>query len=383
MKKIAILGSTGSIGTQSLDLLESNPDFQIDYLCADRNYKLLYSQILKYKPKYACINNANSFNELKKINTSPTKLISGTFDVLDFIKSRKVDLAINSIVGISGLKPTLNIIESGTTLLGLANKESLVMAGEVVMKKAKSRNVDILPIDSEHSAIWQCLHGETLSDLKKIILTASGGPFRKLSKDQFKNITVKDALNHPNWNMGNKITIDSATMMNKGFEVIEPKWLFNIDGKHIDILVHPQSIVHSMVEFQDTSIKAQLGYPDMKIPINYALNYPLHSKLDLPSLDLSKISKLTFKNPDFDKFRCIKLAYDSMESGGTSTSVLNIANDISVGLFLNKKISFIDIPEIIELCIEKHDYINNPSLEDILGQIDWVKNYINEWETKN
>ena len=383
MKKIAILGSTGSIGTQSLDLLESNPDFQIDYLCADRNYKLLYSQILKYKPKYACINNANSFNELKKINTSPTKLISGTFDVLDFIKSRKVDLAINSIVGISGLKPTLNIIESGTTLLGLANKESLVMAGEVVMKKAKSRNVDILPIDSEHSAIWQCLHGETLSDLKKIILTASGGPFRKLSKDQFKNITVKDALNHPNWNMGNKITIDSATMMNKGFEVIEPKWLFNIDGKHIDILVHPQSIVHSMVEFQDTSIKAQLGYPDMKIPINYALNYPLHSKLDLPSLDLSKISKLTFQNPDFDKFRCIKLAYDSMESGGTSTSVLNIANDISVGLFLNKKISFIDIPEIIELCIEKHDYINNPSLEDILGQIDWVKNYINEWETKN
>lgn len=383
MKKIAILGSTGSIGTQSLDLLESNPDFQIDYLCADRNYKLLYSQILKYKPKYACINNANSFNELKKINTSPTKLISGTFDVLDFIKSRKVDLAINSIVGISGLKPTLNIIESGTTLLGLANKESLVMAGEVVMKKAKSRNVDILPIDSEHSAIWQCLHGETLSDLKKIILTASGGPFRKLSKDQFKNITIKDALNHPNWNMGNKITIDSATMMNKGFEVIETKWLFNIDGKHIDILVHPQSIVHSMVEFQDTSIKAQLGYPDMKIPINYALNYPLHSKLDLPSLDLSKISKLTFQNPDFDKFRCIKLAYDSMESGGTSTSVLNIANDISVGLFLNKKISFIDIPEIIELCIEKHDYINNPSLEDILGQIDWVKNYINEWETKN
>ena len=383
MRKIGILGSTGSIGTQSLDLLNSNSDFQVDYLCADSNYKLLYKQILEYKPKYACINNMDSYNELKKINSSSTELISGTQNVLDFIKSREVSLALNSIVGISGLRPTLNIIESGTPLLALANKESLVMAGEIVTQKAKDKDIAILPVDSEHSAIWQCLCGEENSDIRKIILTASGGPFRKLSKDQFKGITIKDALNHPNWDMGNKITIDSATMMNKGFEVIETKWLFDIDSKNIDILVHPQSIVHSMVEFKDTSIKAQLGFPDMKIPINYALNYPSHSKLNLPSLDLRNISKLTFENPDIDKFRCIKLAYDSMESGGTSTSVLNIANDISVGLFLDKKISFIDIPQIIELCIEKHDYINHPSLEDILGQIDWVKNYINKWTTNN
>ena len=383
MRKIGILGSTGSIGTQSLDLLNSNSDFQVDYLCADSNYKLLYKQILEYKPKYACINNMDSYNELKKINQSSTELISGTQNVLDFIKSREVDLALNSIVGISGLRPTLNIIESGTPLLALANKESLVMAGEIVTQKAKDKDIAILPVDSEHSAIWQCLCGEENSDIRKIILTASGGPFKKLSKDQFKGITIKDALNHPNWDMGNKITIDSATMMNKGFEVIETKWLFDIDAKNIDILVHPQSIVHSMVEFKDTSIKAQLGFPNMTIPINYALNYPSHSKLNLPSIDLSKISKLTFENPDIDKFRCIKLAYDSMELGGTSTSVLNIANDISVELFLDKKISFTDIPQIIELCIEKHDYINHPTLEDILGQIDWVKNYINKWTTNN
>ena len=383
MKKIAILGSTGSIGTQALDLIECNPYFQVDYLYADSNYKLLYRQILKHKPKYACINNIESYNELRKINQSSTKLICSIDDVLDFIKSRKVDLTLNSIVGISGLRPTLNIIESGTKLLALANKESLVMAGDIVTQKAKHKDIDILPVDSEHSAIWQCLSGEDTSDIRKIILTASGGPFRKLSKKQFQDITIKGALNHPNWEMGNKITIDSATMMNKGFEVIETKWLFNINAEDIDILVHPQSIVHSMVEFEDTSIKAQLGFPDMKIPINYALNYPSHSKLNLKSLDLNQISELTFENPDLDKFRCIVLAYDSMESGGTCTAILNIANDICVDLFLNKKIEFIDIPQIIESCIEKHDYINNPSLEDILGQIDWVKNYINKRITNN
>ncbi len=383
MKKIAILGSTGSIGTQALDLIECNSYFQVDYLYADSNYKLLYTQILKHKPKYACINNIESYNELRKINQSSTKLICGIDDVLDFIKSRKVDLTLNSIVGISGLRPTLNIIKSGTKLLALANKESLVMAGDIVTQKAKHKDIDILPVDSEHSAIWQCLSGEDTSEIRKIILTASGGPFRKLSKKQFQDITIKDALNHPNWDMGNKITIDSATMMNKGFEVIETKWLFNINAEDIAILVHPQSIVHSMVEFKDTSIKAQLGFPDMKIPINYALNYPSHSKLNLESLDLDKISELTFENPDLDKFRCIALAYDSMESGGTCTAILNIANDICVDLFLNKKIEFIDIPQIIESCIEKHDYINNPSLEDILGQIDWVKNYINKRTTNN
>ncbi len=377
MKKISILGSTGSIGTQALDLLKNNDQFEIDYLYANSNYKLLYNQIIEYKPKFACINNEESYKKLKKLNNSNTKLISGDENILEFISSRKIDLGLNAIVGIAGLKPTLSILKSDTKLLALANKESLVMAGEIVMKEAKKYNITILPVDSEHSAVWQCLAGEKYSEIKKIILTASGGPFRKLSKDKFKDITIKDALNHPNWDMGNKITIDSATMMNKGFEVIEAKWLFNIDSQYIDILIHPQSIVHSLVEFKDTSIKAQLGFPDMKIPINYALNYPSHFNCELDSLDLSKISDLTFEKPDLLKFRCIKLAYDSTLSGGTSPSILNIANDMSVGLFLDKKINFLDIPKLVELCLEKHNYISRPTLEEIIGQIEWTQKFIN------
>ena len=377
MKKISILGSTGSIGTQALDLLKNNDQFEIDYLYANSNYKLLYDQIIEYKPKFACINNEESYKKLKKINNSKTKLISGHENILEFISSRKIDLGLNAIVGIAGLKPTLSILKSNTKLLALANKESLVMAGEIVMREAKKYNITILPVDSEHSAVWQCLAGEKYSEIKKIILTASGGPFRKLSKDKFKDITIKDALNHPNWDMGNKITIDSATMMNKGFEVIEAKWLFNIDSQYIDILIHPQSIVHSLVEFKDTSIKAQLGFPDMKIPINYALNYPSHFNCELDSLDLSKISDLTFEKPDLLKFKCIKLAYDSTLSGGTSPSILNIANDISVGLFLDKKINFLDIPKLVELCLEKHNYISRPTLEEIIGQIEWTQKFIN------
>jgi len=376
MKKISILGSTGSIGTQALDLLKNNNQFEVDYLYVDSNHKLLYEQIMDFRPKFACINNYESYKKLKELNKSNTQLIYGDKEVLQFITSRKVDLALNAIVGIAGLKPTLGILKSGTKLLALANKESLVMAGEIVMSESKTQNIKILPVDSEHSAIWQCLAGEKHSEIKKIILTASGGPFRNLTKDKFKNITIKDALNHPNWDMGNKITIDSATMMNKGFEVIETKWLFNINSQDVDILVHPQSIIHSLVEFKDTSIKAQLGIPDMKIPINYALNYPSHVNLELDSLDLSEISSLTFEKPDLLKFKCIQLAHDSIESGGTSPSVLNIANDISVGLFLDKKISFLDIPKLIELCLEKHNYISKPNLDEIINQIEWTQNFI-------
>ena len=376
MKKISILGSTGSIGTQALDLLKNSNQFEVDYLYVNSNHKLLYEQIIDFRPKFACINNYESYKKLKELNKSNTELIYGNKEVLQFITSREVDLALNAIVGISGLEPTLGILKSGTKLLALANKESLVMAGEIVMNESETQNIKILPVDSEHSAIWQCLAGEKHSEIKKIILTASGGPFRELTKDKFKNITIKDALNHPNWDMGNKITIDSATMMNKGFEVIETKWLFNISAQDIDILVHPQSIIHSLVEFKDTSIKAQLGIPDMKIPINYALNYPSHVNLELDSLDLSEISSLTFEKPDLLKFKCIQLAHDSIESGGTSPSVLNIANDISVGLFLDKKISFLDIPKLIELCLEKHNYISKPNLDDIINQIEWTQNFI-------
>jgi len=378
MKKIAILGSTGSIGTQALELLNESNDYKVDYLYTNSNYKLLYQQIKSTEPKFACINCEESYKKLKEINNTNTEIICGLNNSLDFIKTRKVDLSLNAIVGISGLKPTLNIIASGTKFLALANKESLVMAGEIVTEIAHKNGVKILPVDSEHSAIWQCLVGENDLDISRIILTASGGPFRALDQKDFKSITVKDALNHPNWDMGNKITIDSATMMNKGFEVIETKWLFGLSEDKIDILVHPQSIIHSMVEFNDTSIKAQLGFPDMKIPINYALHYPKHKKLNLKPLNLDLIGQLKFEKPDLNKFQCIQLAYNAMESGGTSTSILNIANDLSVDLFLNGKIEFTQIPKLIELCITKHHYISKPNIDDIFDQIHWVKNYINK-----
>jgi len=378
MKSISILGSTGSVGSQALEIIKNNNNFKVDYLYANSNYNLLYKQILDFNPNYVCINNEESYNQLLKLDIKNTKIICGRNDSIQFISTRKIDLALNAIVGISGLEPTLGILESGTKLLALSNKESLVMAGQIVMEKAKNVNAEILPVDSEHSAIWQCLTGEDFNDIKKIILTASGGPFRTFNIDDFKKITVEDALNHPNWDMGDKITIDSATMMNKGFEVIEAKWLFDIEYFDIEILVHPESIIHSMVEFKDTSIKAQLGFPDMKIPINYALNYPLHSNLKLDSLDLSEIGKLSFEKPDTKKFRCIKLAYDALKSGGTYLPVLNIANDFAVDLFLRQKISFTEISNLIESCFEAHNFIENPSLDDIYGEVNWVENFIME-----
>tara|TARA_B110000263_G_scaffold241199_1_gene245190 strand:- start:838 stop:2001 length:1164 start_codon:yes stop_codon:yes gene_type:complete len=378
MKTIGILGSTGSIGTQALEIISNNhQDFSIDYLYSNSNYRILYEQILNFSPQYACINNEESYNKLVQLmkGNSNTKIIFGVKESIDFISSRKIDLILNAIVGIDGLKPTIAAIDNNLDI-ALSNKESLVLAGKIVMDKANNNNVKIFPVDSEHSAIWQCLKGEEKADINRMILTASGGPFRTLDYKDFSNITIKDALNHPNWKMGNKITIDSATMMNKGFEVIETHWLFSIESKKIDIIVHPESIIHSMVEFKDKSIKAQIGTPDMKVPINYALNYPRHSSLDMPSLDFSTINKLTFEKPDLIKFKCIDLAYQALEHGGTSCAVLNIANDIAVNLFLSNKIRFIDIPSIIEKAIERHDHISSPSLEDIYYLMDWTNEYI-------
>jgi len=378
MKTIGILGSTGSIGTQALEIISNNrQDFSIDYLYSNSNYRILYEQILNFSPQYACINDEESYNKLVQLmkGNSNTKIIFGVKESIDFISSRKIDLILNAIVGIDGLKPTIAAIDNNLDI-ALSNKESLVLAGKIVMDKANNNNVKIFPVDSEHSAIWQCLKGEKKADINRIILTASGGPFRTLDYKDFSNITIKDALNHPNWKMGNKITIDSATMMNKGFEVIETHWLFSIESKKIDIIVHPESIIHSMVEFKDKSIKAQIGTPDMKVPINYALNYPRHSSLDMPSLDFSTINKLTFEKPDLIKFKCIDLAYQALEHGGTSCAVLNIANDIAVNLFLSNKIRFIDIPSIIEKAIERHDHISSPSLEDIYYLMDWTNEYI-------
>ena len=380
MKTISILGSTGSIGIQALEIIrQSKLNISIDYLYTNTNYKELYKQICEFSPKYVCINNEESYDKLNEMisNDHNTKIIVGRKNSLDFISSRDIDLSLNAIVGVDGLHPTLALIENKIDI-ALSNKESLVLAGEIVMNRAKEKKVNIFPVDSEHSAIWQCLRGENEEEIRKLILTASGGPFRKLDFSNFSKITKKDALNHPNWDMGNKITIDSSTMMNKGFEVIETKWLFNIDSSQIDIIVHPESIIHSMVEFKDRSIKAQLGLPDMKIPINYALNYPKHSSIEITSLDLTKIKNLTFEKPDLEKFKCIDLAYQALQSGGSSPTVLNISNDIAVDLFLNNKIQFLDIPTLIEKSIEKHDYVNSPSLDDINNLMQWTSNFINE-----
>ena len=380
MKKIGILGSTGSIGKQALEIIKNNSEsFSVDYLYANSNYEVLYEQVVDFSPTYICINNKESYKKLSELvkDHFNTKIIFGIKESIDFISSRDIDLILNAIVGVDGLKPTIAAINNNIDI-ALSNKESLVLAGEIVVNKAKQNNVNIFPVDSEHSAMWQCLRGENIQDVHKMILTASGGPFRTLDYKNFSNISVEDALNHPNWDMGNKITIDSATMMNKGFEVIETHWLFGVDIKKIDIVVHPQSIIHSMIEFKDKSIKAQIGIPDMKIPINYALNYPKHSYLDMPSLDFSSISELTFESPDLIKFKCIDLAYQALENGGTSTAVLNIANDIAVNLFLSNKIKFIDIPIIIEKAMEKHQHISYPTLDDIYHLMDWTNEYLNK-----
>ena len=377
MKNLGILGSTGSVGTQSLNVIDNNKNkFNIKFLAANTNSKLLIEQVKKFNPEYVCIYDKSKYLELKKhINSS--KILCGYDGLMELCELRNIDIVLNSIVGYSGLEPTLKIIESGTDI-ALSNKESIVQAGHLVINLAKSKNVNIFPVDSEHSAIWQCLFGEKKSKIRKIILTASGGPFRKLSKSKFESITVEQALSHPNWEMGRKISIDSATMMNKGFEMIEAFWLFNIDIRNIEIVVHPQSIIHSMVEFIDGSIKAQLSYPDMRLPIQYAFSFPERYNLDNLRFDIKDFYKLNFEILDLDKFKCVKLAFDAIKKGGSFPVVLNVSNDIAVDLFLNKKIGFTQIPYIINDCMNNHSFIKSPQLSDILSITNWTENYIKE-----
>ncbi|MAN35681.1 MAG: 1-deoxy-D-xylulose-5-phosphate reductoisomerase [Candidatus Marinimicrobia bacterium] len=377
MKNLGILGSTGSVGTQSLNVIDNNKNkFNIKFLAANTNSKLLIEQVKKFNPEYVCIYDKSKYLELKKhINSS--KILCGYDGLMELCELRNIDIVLNSIVGYSGLEPTLKIIESGTDI-ALSNKESIVQAGHLVINSAKSKNVNIFPVDSEHSAIWQCLVGEEKSKIRKIILTASGGPFRKLSKSKFESITVEQALSHPNWEMGRKISIDSATMMNKGFEMIEAFWLFNIDIRNIEIVIHPQSIIHSMVEFIDGSIKAQLSYPDMRLPIQYAFSFPERYNLDNLRFDIKDFYKLNFEILDLDKFKCVKLAFDAIKKGGSFPVVLNVSNDIAVDLFLNKKIGFTQIPNIINDCMNNHSFIKSPQLSDILSITNWTKNYIKE-----
>ena len=379
MKKIGLLGSTGSIGLQTLDIIRKMPDkFSITYLSCNSNIELLIEQTIEFKPKLICIRDSTFKNQItQRLKSYDIDILYGDSGLSDLSMYNDIDLAINAIVGSSGMKPTYNIVSLGVDL-ALANKESMVMAGKLITETASQTNSNIFPIDSEHSAIWQCIVGEEKSDLEKLLLTGSGGPFRKLPLDQFGKITLNEALKHPNWSMGKKISIDSATMMNKGLEVIEACWLFDMDCKKIDIIIHPQSIIHSMVQFVDGSIKAQLGLPNMTIPIQYAMTYPNHISNNVDRLDLSKIRQLTFESPDLEKFPCIGLAYDAQNSGGSYPTVLNIANDIAVHSFINKEIGFLDIYKLLYKSLEAHTAIKTIDLANIEQLYEWTFSYMKE-----
>ena len=369
MKKITILGSTGSIGVSTLDVIEKNPKaFKVTALAAGRNVKLLAEQIIKYKPEIASVSTREDAEKLRQILGRRKKIPilydeTGVEEVASYPSS---DMVVSAISGAAGLKPTLAAIEAGRDV-ALANKETMVIAGDIVTRRAKKKKIKILPVDSEHSAIFQCLAGQKAQYLRRIILTASGGPFYRLSRNELKKVTLEQALRHPRWKMGSKITIDSASLMNKGLEVIEAKWLFDVDVARIDVLIHPQSIVHSMIELRDGSVLAQLGIADMRIPIACALAYPDRLTNDLPVLNLSEIGLLEFFKPDMKKFPCLGLAYEAGRLGGTAPVVLNAANETAVSAFTEKKICFNDLPKVIEKVMGKHRVKKNPSLADILG----------------
>ena len=362
-KQIAILGSTGSIGTQALEVVSEYPDsFEVYALTAHRNVELLIEQAKKYKPDTVIIADESYYPRLKDaLKYLPIKTFAGAKAIEDVVQASPVDLVLTAMVGYAGLKPTIQALKAGKDI-ALANKETMVVAGEIINRLAKENKAAILPVDSEHSAIFQCL--EFQNPLEKVILTASGGPFRKFSMDQLQHVTKEQALKHPNWSMGAKITIDSASMMNKGFEVIEAKWLFGLDPKCIDVVVHPQSIVHSMVQFKDGSVKAQLGLPDMKLPILYAFTYPYRFATDYKRVDFPLIGQLEFERPDQEKFRNLALAYEAMEKGGNMPCILNAANEIAVASFLQDKISFLGMSDMIAYTMAHASFILQPDYED-------------------
>ena len=365
-RKICILGATGSIGTQSLDIVRKKRDlFEVQTLTTNVNIELLEKQCVEFNPKNVVISDLNSYNRFKEITTFKGNILFGTDALQQVASDKECDLIISSLVGFAGVLPTLRAIEAGIDV-AIANKETLVSAGKIITDAAKKNNVNLLPIDSEHNAILQSIVGEEKNSIEKLILTASGGPFFNMDKALFSSITTQQALNHPNWKMGNKVTIDSATMMNKGFEVMEAYWLFGIDINRIDVLIHPQSIIHSLVQFIDGSVKAQLGMPDMRIPISFALNYPNRFYFDFKRLDLSEICNLQFFKPDLEKFVCLKIAFEAIKKGGNCPAIVNAANEIAVNAFINERIKFIDIPKYIELALQTVKFIDNPSLDDIL-----------------
>lgn len=368
IKELAILGSTGSIGTQTLDIVEEYPErFRAGVLTAGNNWQLLAEQALRHRPRLVVIADETCLPSLRQaLEGSGIEVAAGGDAIADAATLPEIDIVVTALVGYSGLIPTIRALKAGKTI-ALANKETLVVGGSIIYSMVKREENRILPVDSEHSAIFQCLQGEREEDVRKIILTASGGPFRTFSRAQLETVTAADALKHPNWDMGAKVTIDSASMMNKGFEMMEASWLFGVEPERIQIVVHPQSIVHSMVEFTDGSVKAQLGMPDMRMPIRYALGWPGRLATDKSPLTLSRYSTLTFEEPDTDRFPMLRLAFEAMGAGGNMPCILNAANEIGVAAFLKGEIGFTDLPKIAEATMKSVSHINEPTLEDLVA----------------
>ena len=365
-KQIAILGSTGSIGTQALKVIEEHPDLYEAYaLTANNQVELLAEQARKFMPAAVVIANETKYLQLKEMLADlPIQVYAGADALCEIVEAKPIDVVLASMVGYAGLRPTMNAIRAGKAI-ALANKETLVVAGELINALAQQYKTSILPVDSEHSAIFQCL--EPNNALEKVILTASGGPFRKFTMEQLQHVTKEQALKHPNWDMGAKITIDSATMMNKGFEVIEAKWLFGVRPDQIEVVVHPQSIIHSMVQYEDGAVKAQLGMPDMRLPIQYAFSYPQRIKASFDRLDFSTMKELTFEQPDTNRFRCLALAYEALNKGGNMACIVNAANEVVVSAFLKDRISFLRMSEVIEQSMAKVPFIQTPTYEDYVA----------------
>ena len=380
MKNITILGSTGSIGTQTLDIVRANDDLRVVAIAAGSNIQKLEEQIREFHPEIVCVYNEEAAANLKiAVADTSVKVVAGMDGLIETAVYKGADIVVTAFVGMIGIRPTLEAIKAGKDI-ALANKETLVTAGHLVIQAAKDYGVKILPVDSEHSAIFQSLNGENRKEIDKILLTASGGPFRGRTREQMKDVKVEDALKHPNWTLGRKITIDSATMVNKGLEVIEAKWLFDVDFDDIQVVVQPQSLIHSMVQFKDGAIIAQLGTPDMRLPIQYALYYPERRFLAGDRVDFGKIARITFENPDTDNFIGLKLAYEAGRIGGSMPTVFNAANEKAVAKFLDRKIGFLEITDIIQYCMENHKVKENPSVSEILEIEQWAYELIeNRW----
>ncbi|MFW5872765.1 MAG: 1-deoxy-D-xylulose-5-phosphate reductoisomerase [bacterium] len=377
-KRVAVLGSTGSIGEQALEVTRNNKDkFEVIVITANNNYQLLIEQALEFIPNHVVIGNMEKYHEVKDaLNSFPIEVHGGNAAIEQVVQLPEIDIVLTAMVGYAGLCPTLKAIETGKDI-ALANKETLVVAGELIMQLAKKKKVNIIPVDSEHSAIFQCLTGEENNPVEKIYLTASGGPFRGKNKEYLKNVTKEQALDHPNWCMGNKITIDSASLMNKGLEVIEAKWLFHLNPEQIDVIVHPQSIIHSMVQYEDGSIKAQMGLPDMKLPILYALGYPQRIKTNFPRFNFLDYPELTFELPDLNVFKNLAISYEVIKQGGNMPCAMNAANEVVVEAFLNDRISFLDMPEVIIRALNQVNHLKEPKYDDYINTDTETRRYTN------